>query len=51
MRLLFLFFAAALIMGWYAFLIRPVRRQQSNVLFIASGLLLALLIAGFLRLA
>lgn len=51
MRLLFLFFAAALILGWYGFAIRPVRRQQSNILLILSGLLLALLTAGFLRLA
>jgi len=49
-RLLFLPFAAALIMAWYAYLIRPVRRRQSNLLLLAAGVLLALLVAAFTRL-
>jgi len=48
-RLLFVLFAVALILGWYAYAIRPVRRRQSNLALLVSGLMLALLIAGFLR--
>ena len=50
MRLLFLFFSAGLILAWYAYMIRPYKRQQSNLLLMISGILLALLTAGFLRL-
>jgi len=50
MRLLFLLFAAALIMAWYAWAIRPVKREQSNLLFGIAGIMLALLTAGVLRL-
>jgi hypothetical protein len=49
MRLIFFLFSAALIMGWYGWAIRPVKREQSNLLFMVSGIMLVLLIAGFLR--
>lgn len=49
MRLLFLLFAVSLILGWYAFAIRPYKQQLSNTLFGVSGALLALLLAAFLR--
>lgn len=50
MRVLFPFFAIALIMGWYAFAIRPSQRKLSNTLFAVSGALLMLLLAAFWRL-
>ncbi len=50
MRLLFLPFAAALLLAWYAYLIRPVRRTLSNRLLLLAGALLALLLAAFARL-
>lgn len=50
MRLLFFFFAATLVTAWYAWAIRPVKREQSNVLFVISGVALLLLILGVLRL-
>ncbi len=50
MRLLFVFFAVALIVAWYAWAIRPVKRQQSNLLFGIAAVMLVLLTAGFLRL-
>ena len=49
MHVIFFLFAAALIMGWYAWAIHPVKREQSNLLFTISAIMLSLLIAGFLR--
>jgi len=50
MRLLFVLFAVALVMAWYAWAIRPLKRRQSNLLFGIAAAMLVLLAAGFLRL-
>ncbi len=49
MRVLFIFFAVSLILAWYAYAIRPMKRKLSNILLMVSGGLLLLLVAGFLR--
>ncbi len=50
MRLLFVLFSISLIMAWYAYVIRPANRQQSNILLLIAGIMLLLLTAGFVRL-
>lgn len=50
MRLLFILFALSLILAWYAYMIRPAKRDQSNALLLVAGVVLLLLIGGFIRL-
>jgi len=50
MRLLFVLFSISLILLWYAYLIRPANRQQSNLLLLVATTMLVLLTAGFIRL-
>jgi len=50
MRLLFFLFAATAVTAWYAWAIRPSKRQQSNMLLTIAAIIATLLILGVLRL-
>ncbi len=50
MRLIFFLFAAVAVMTWYAWAIRPSKREQSNLLFGIAAIIGTLLALGLLRL-